>query len=252
MRSLTRGEMIGVLALLAIVTAITGWTVVRAMVAASTPGITLREAFPQAPAAPPPVRPPGQEMAATSANAAMPAANTAGEIVVHVAGAVRKPGVYHLPLGARGEDALKAAGGPTANANTDAINLAARLEDGNQLYFPTRDEQPSGGAPSTPASKGAASSSPKASGRASAHSSRNSGGSDKPGKLTDPSQGKVNINTASADELQRLPGIGPAMAERILAYRQENHGFQRAEDLMQVSGIGSKKFAKLQPFVRVK
>jgi competence protein ComEA len=177
--------------------------------------------------------------------------------VVHVAGAVNKPGVYHLKPGARGEDALKAAGGPAANARTDAINLAARLEDGTQLYFPTRAEQPSGGAAPAAASSvpSASAAVSKKSGKPGAGSSpsshRGRGGGDKPAKLSDPSQGTVNINTASADELQRLPGIGPAMAERILAYRLQNHGFKRVEDLLEISGIGEKKFAKLQAFVRV-
>jgi len=171
---------------------------------------------------------------------------------------VLKPGVYHFPPGARGEDALKAAGGPTASANTDAVNLAARLEDGSQLYFPTRQEQPAGGAPAdtAPAAQGTQAASAKKSARPGAHparpGSRSRGGSDKPAKLTDPSQGTVNLNTATAADLQRLPGIGPAMADRILAYRQQNHGFQRVEDLLEISGIGDKKFAKLQPFVRVR
>ena len=63
--------------------------------------------------------------------------------------------------------------------------------------------------------------------------------------------GKININTASAEELQRLPNIGPAMAEKVIAYRQENHGFQSAEDLMQVSGIGPKKYAKISPLIKI-
>ncbi len=176
---------------------------------------------------------------------------------MHVAGAVRKPGVYHLRPGARGEDALKAAGGPKPEANTDAVNLAARLEDGCQLYFPTRKEQPEGGAPAEVASPAAYSAATKtqskaAPGTGGVSKAGRKGGSGKPGKLTHPAQGTINLNTATAEQLQRLPGVGPAMAERLLEFRKENHGFQSVEDLLQVSGIGEKKFEKMRPFVRVR
>lgn len=263
MRPLSRSQVIGVLALLGILVVITGVSVVRAMVSAAAPGITLHDAFPQAPAAPPPIRPadgmasapPHEETDSASSSATALHSTSAAEVVVHVAGAVKKPGVYHLKPGARGEDALKAAGGPTADANTDAINLAAKLDDGTQLYFPTRQEQPTGGASSETIPAPLKAKTSKKSGEAvlslARSSGRNRSGSDKPAKLSDPSQGTVNINTATAEELQRLPGVGPAMAARILAYRQQNHGFKRVEDLLEISGIGDKKFAKLQPFVRV-
>lgn len=246
MRSLTRKETVGLMALLAIVLLIVGGMVAKTLSTASSPGITLRETFPQPPAAPPPVRPPANAL--SSAPASEP--DTASQVVVHVAGAVKKPGVYHLPNGARGEDALKAAGGPTANANTDAINLAARVEDGSQLYFPNRKEQPEGGASSESISSPAVSMKTPAQGGVKTGSRATHKGG-KPGKLTDPSQGRINLNTASAEELQRLPGVGPAMAERLLEFRKENGGFQSVEDLLQVSGIGDKKFAKMQPFVTV-
>ncbi len=163
------------------------------------------------------------------------------EVTVHVAGAVRKPGVYRLPPSARVDDALKAAGGATEKANTDAINLAAKLEDGQQLYVPSKEEQPTGGAqesgpvnaPVTPPNMN----------RKSASSS---------GKLTTPGQGTININTASLEELQRLPGVGPSTAAKIIAFRSETGGFTAPEQLMDVSGIGEKKFAKMKPFVRVR
>ena len=187
--------------------------------------------------------------------AAQSAQDPPEETVVHVAGAVKHPGLYHLKTSARNDDAVKAAGGATSGANLNAINLAARLQDGEQLYIPTKEEQASGGA-----SDGVAPTSP-VTGKSGvlktltpgkkpvAKSSKKGGG--KAGKLTDPAQGKVNLNTASLEDLQKLPGIGPAMAERVIEWRKENGGFQNAEDLMNVSGIGEKKFAKMQPFIVV-
>jgi competence protein ComEA len=163
------------------------------------------------------------------------------EVTVHVAGAVRKPGVYRFPLSARADDALKAAGGATEKANTDAINLAAKLEDGQQLYVPSKEEQPTGGA--------------QESGPVNTHATApdmNRKPASSSGKLTTPGQGTVNINTASLEELQRLPGVGPSTAEKIIAFRKETGGFTAPEQLMDVSGIGEKKFAKMKPFVRVR
>jgi competence protein ComEA len=163
------------------------------------------------------------------------------EVVVHVAGAVRKPGVYRFSPSARADDALKAAGGATERANTDSINLAAKLEDGQQLYVPTKEEQPTGGARETgndyKTEKTVA-------------SSRISGSSS--GKLTSPGQGTVNINSASLEELQRLPGVGPSTAAKIITYRKEIGRFTSPDQLMDISGIGERKFAKMKPFVRVR
>lgn len=245
MRNLTRNETVGVVTLLCGITLLTGWTVLRkAFAAASNSGIILHETFQQAPAAPLPVRPPS-EMPAYSGVTRAPS----NELVVHVAGAVKKPGLVHLPPGARNDDALKAAGGVTKEANTDAINLAARAEDGAQLYIPTKAEKPSGGAEPTVS---ASASGGKKSANKSASAGKKGDKSGKTEKLSAPGQGTVNINTASAEELQKLPGIGPSMAERILAFRKENGKFHSPDDLLQVSGIGEKKFARLKPFVRVK
>ena len=185
----------------------------------------------------------------------------ASEVVVHVAGAVHKPGVYHLPLGARNNDAIEKAGGPTSEASLDALNLAARVEDGSQLYLPTRKQHPEGGAdtpieaaiaPTSIAAHGITKAGVKGGAHPAAAKAASAAKGGKTGKLSSPSQGTVNINTASAEELQRIPGIGPAMAERILEFRQTSGKFTTPEDLLQISGIGEKKFAKMQPFVRVK
>lgn len=144
---------------------------------------------------------------------------------VHVAGAVKKPGVYALAEGARGEDALKTAGGALPSADPDAVNLAARLEDGQRLEIPLKappvQEKP---APSSH-SKG------KKSAKA-------------------PPARKININTASMEELQTLPGVGVATAEKIVQVRRNTGGFRATRDIMQVQGISAEKFRKMEPFLR--
>lgn len=167
------------------------------------------------------------------------------EIVIHVAGAVKKPGVYHLQPGARVEDALKAAGGPQEKADLDAINLAAHAEDGAQLRIPVRGQSP---LPDTvPASPAGASSvrRPAARGADSGHAGAAA-------KFTRPGMDSVDINAASADALERLPGVGPAIAARIVDHRKQNGRFTQAEQLMDVPGIGERKFAKMKPYVRVR
>ncbi len=180
-------------------------------------------------------------------------------IVVQVTGAVKHPGVYHLRVTARNDDAVKAAGGLRSDANSASVNLAAHAVDGSQLYVKTMKEQPQGGAgdeavvlPTRAGGLGAGgvdASRKRAAGSVAA--GKFIGGA-KSAKLRNPSQGKVNINTATADELQKLPNVGPSIAEKIIAYRQENRGFQSIEDLMQVSGIGAKKFERMQPFLKVR
>lgn len=151
-------------------------------------------------------------------------------MVVHVAGAVKRPGLYRLPPGSRNDDAVKMAGGPTEKADLDGVNLALVAEDGAQLLVPEKGVAPR----ATP-------------GQAETAAPRGSSG-----KLSRPGEGAVNINTASTEELQRLPGVGPSTAAKILAYRKEAGRFTAPDQLMEVSGIGEKKFAAMQPFVRVK
>ncbi len=237
MRSLSRSETIGVFTLLSIITFLVGWTSLRGSYSHVAPGIAIR------PSAKLPVE--------TASTANINLTETApSEIVVHVAGAVRNPGVYHLRPGARNDDAISAAGGALPTANTDAINLAAHIEDGTQLFLPTRTEHPDGGAadpiPSVTPGKHTVPSSSKA------QKNSQSGMRSKPDKLTSASQGQVNLNSAGAAELQKLPGIGPSMAQRIIEFRKENGGFKSAEDLMQVSGIGEKRFEKMRALVKLK
>lgn len=135
--------------------------------------------------------------------------------VVHLVGAVRKPGVYSLPLGSRVLDAVKLAGGLAKDAAPDAINLAAQIRDGEQIRIPRRDESarlPAVGTPLPVTSDG-------------------SGG-------VGAQPGKINVNTAEQAQLEELPGIGPSLAGRILEFRQANGPFKSFGELDAVSGIG--------------
>jgi len=154
-------------------------------------------------------------------------------IVVHVAGAVRHPNVYAFHQGQRVADAIKRAGGALPTADLDAINLAAKLTDGEQVYVPRRGEQ-------LLVRQGAV-------GR---FRGGHSGSAVRDGAKASDGE-PVNINSADSEELQRLPGVGPATAERILQYRAEKGSFGSPEELMEVKGIGEKRFEKMRPMVRV-
>lgn len=165
-----------------------------------------------------------------SITAATPSAASTPEpatdpVFVHIDGAVVAPGVYvmtgSLP---RVNDAVMAAGGLAGDADTSALNLAAVLSDGEKIYVPRQGEVVAG-----QASSGAAS------------------GSD----VGASSSGVININTATAEELDSLPGIGPSTAAAIVEDRERNGPFASPEDLMRVSGIGEGKFSKLKDQIRV-
>jgi len=148
-----------------------------------------------------------------------------GRLTVHVAGAVRRPGVYRLPPGARVDDALRRAGGASRAADLAAVNLAARLEDGRQVLVPAR--APAGGGAPAATGSGAA------------------GG----GGAAAPAGAPVNLNTATLEQLDTLDGVGPGIAQRILDYREQHGGFRRVEELGEVPGIGDKRLAALTPLV---
>jgi competence protein ComEA len=138
-----------------------------------------------------------------------------GALVVHVVGDVNRPGVYTFASGARVLDAVRAAGGFGRDADTQAINLARPLVDGEQIVVPRK------GAPAPDAAGSAARS------------------------------GTVNINTAGVAEFDGLPGIGPVLAQRIVDYRTRHGPFRTVEDLMKVPGIGPKKFDALKGLISV-
>lgn len=137
-------------------------------------------------------------------------------IFVHVCGAVQCPGVVEIPDGSRVRDALEAAGGLLEEAATDYVNLAAKLEDAQQLYFPTKEEAEHLWQEDVAAAKGL-----------------------------------VNINTASMEQLCTLPGIGEARAADIIAFREQNGAFQSKEAIMRVPGIKQNAYDKLAAYITV-
>lgn len=171
-----------------------------------------------------------QRMPAGQLLAGGPAQDTSVTVVVHVAGAVRHPGVVRCAPGSRVVDAVSLAGGLLGNAAGNTVNLARTITDGEMIYVPTIDEVASG--TFSPALV-------------------NGGGSSGKSSRGAP-EGLINLNTATEDQLQTLPGVGPAIAARIVSDREANGPFETQEDLKRVSGIGEKKFAALKDFITVR
>ena len=144
--------------------------------------------------------------------------------MIDVDGEVDHPGLYPLPLNSRVQDAVQAAGGFTAEANREAVNLAAFLEDGDHLLIPGREDE----YPSPPFIQDEQTLRPTAT------------------VMHFP----VNINTADQEELQALPGIGPVTAEKIISYRQQAE-FEVIEEIQKVSGIGPSTFERIRPLITV-
>jgi competence protein ComEA len=148
------------------------------------------------------------------------ASERGARVVVDVAGAVARPGVYRLSAGARVEDALEHAGGATRRADLSQINRAAKLEDGRQILVPARVRAASAGATAPAAAEAA------------------------PGQ-------PLNLNTATLEQLDELDGVGPATAQKILDFREQHGGFGSVDELDQVPGIGEMRLAALRDHVRV-
>ncbi len=149
--------------------------------------------------------------------------NVVPQIVVHVAGAVRYPGLISVPPGSRVFDAVSAAGGPTPEANLDAINLASKAIDGSQIMVPSR-----------------IASSALALGSSVGSSSR---ASSKAPPIV------VNLNSATLDQFLTLPGVGKTMGQRILDYRNEHGPFQAVDDLALVQGFGKKRLDRIRQWL---
>jgi competence protein ComEA len=160
----------------------------------------------------------------------------AEDVVVHVAGVVAAPGLYRLPGGARVADALDAAGGPLPGAALDSLNLARPLTDGEQVVAPPAVAAPGAGGVPAPSAPGvtpsgvAPSAAPPSAARA---------------------DGKLDLNRATVQDLDALPGIGPVLAQRIVSYRDEHGPFKTLGKLRDVPGIGEKTFQKLAPLLVV-
>lgn len=149
-----------------------------------------------------------------------PAPSQAGPVVVHVAGEVVRPGLVTLPAGARVGDAVQAVGGVTGQAVLDGVNLARTLVDGEQVRVPGPDDPVD--APAQPGAPPAAA-----------------------------QQGPLDLNTATAAELEEIPGVGPVTAQRIIDHRESLGGFADVTQLLEVPGIGPARFAEIEQRVRV-
>jgi competence protein ComEA len=174
----------------------------------------LRQHHPAAPAATPlrvaPVVPRGSSSATASARSS--------PIVVDVVGAVERPGLYHLARGARVADAVAHAGGLTRKAERTAVNLAAPVSDGEQILVAARGAPPGVGATAT-------------------------------GSAPPSSQSPISLSSATAEQLDTLPGVGPVTAQKIVTYRQENGPFTSVEALDAIPGIGPARIADLKGLV---
>jgi competence protein ComEA len=142
-------------------------------------------------------------------------AEPAPRLIVHVVGAVRRPGLYRLANGARIADALRRAGGATRRADLSLVNLAAPVSDGTQVVVPRRVAAPMGGAASAPAAPG----------------------------------GPVHLNTATVDQLDELPGVGPVTAQKIVDWREQHGAFSSVDDLDAIPGIGPARLEQLRELV---
>jgi competence protein ComEA len=148
------------------------------------------------------------------------------KVMVDVKGEIKQPGVYQSNQTERVIDVIQRAGGLTDNADQSQVNFAANIQDEMVIYIPAKGEASTSSPATSPAPSGTANSS---------------------GKNT----GKININKADENELQNLPGVGPAKAAAIIQYRKENGPFQTVEDIKKISGIGDKTFEKLKESISV-
>jgi competence protein ComEA len=170
-------------------------------------------------------KPKAEKISLASPGAAGAARPSGRQVYVHVGGAVQRPGLYEVPDGSRVFDAVRAAGGATESADLDSLNLASKVKDGDKILVPARVEPgadpPPGGATASGGGGAAA------------------------------AGGLINLNSATLEQLDSLPGVGPSTAQKIIDYRTQHGGFRSVDELMDVPGIGPAKFAELKDQVTV-
>lgn len=203
-------------AVVVLIAGLISWLIVSWFTSASSPG----EALPEPPvlaeqSAEQPVERPGQSITDSPGAEQNPDTEGRTPAMVHVAGAVEEPQVVEIEAGARIADAVGAAGGLTDDAAAEGVNLAAKAVDGSFIWVPTAEELEAGEHPPAGVSN-----------------------SDTDGAGTAAAEAPINVNTAGSQELEELSGIGPALAERIITYREANGGFSSLNELAAVSGIG--------------
>jgi competence protein ComEA len=189
---------------------------VLALAAVLAAGVVWARAAPRPGA---PADAPGAAAAAQTLPRAVQGEAAVGRVAVHVAGRVRRPGLVRLAAGSRVLDAVRAAGGTTPGADLDAVNLARKLVDGEQVRIPARGQAAPAAAPPAGGPAGQAA-------------------------------GPLDLNTATAEQLDTLPGVGEVTAGRIVAYRTA-HPFTSVDELLEVPGIGQRRFEQLKDLVTV-
>ena len=147
------------------------------------------------------------------------------EIKIYITGEIKNSGVYELEEGSRVEDAIHIAGGLTEEADLSNVNLAAPLEDAVKIYIPNVNDA--------------------------LDDEKNILSSDGPSSSTSSSNGKININKATASELENIPSVGPSTAQKIITYREENGKFSSIDDIKNVSGIGDKTFENIKDYISI-
>ncbi|MDD6720261.1 MAG: helix-hairpin-helix domain-containing protein [Lactobacillus porci] len=175
-----------------------------------------------------------QSAASRQTGASSASSASSGKVVCDISGAVKEEGVYTLKSGSRLQDLIDAAGGLTSRAQIKAINRSLLLQDQDKVYIPYKGEKTAAAPTAGIASNAAASSSSSSSSPAASSAA-----------------GKVNLNTATAADLQKLNGIGEKKAEQIIAYREQKGGFKSIDELKEVSGIGDKTFDALKDQITV-
>ncbi len=251
--------LVAVLALVAVVWGVTQFSAAPRAEQIASPSATAESVQAVGAQQSPGTQPGTQSTAQPGANpseSAQGGASGEATVRVHVAGAVNNPGVYTLPAQGRAVDAIAAASGAAADADLDRVNLAGTLSDGVQIYVPHRGEtaapaqiQPNGGTANAGQGNSA---------NGAAQNGASQGGTQPQPARTLTASGSaqkgsspVNINTATAEELQSLPRIGPAMAQRIIAWREAHGGFRSVDELDAVPGIGPSMLENLRPLVTV-